>query len=400
MLLPAAAGLAQNFTQRGFLEGRSSLYPLAASNDRARAVGEALFRYEGFLTASSAVQLAGAIDLRADTHHQVERELRFSWQDRERRRPTLSVRRFSVNYHRGGVTIEGGKQFVRWGKTDILNPTDRFAPRDFLTVVDNEFLAVTAARMTWEEGENTLDIVFSPRFTPSKIPLLDQRWTAAPENVQLRDAGVTFPGGPQTGVRWNHAGVAEYSVSFYQGFNHLPSFETQLSLSPGGVVQADLTRFHPRMIMAGGDLAAPLPWFTLKGEAAHFSSTDERADEYLLYVVQLERQTGEWSIVGGYAGEVVTQDGTQSGEFAPDRGLTRTILGRAGYTIDSRRNLAIEAAVRQSGDGVWTKFEYSQAFGQNWRVTGSVTFIAGDRADFLGQYRRNSHGVLVVRYSF
>ena len=31
--------------------------------------------------------------------------------------------------------MEAGKQLIRWGKTDILNPTDRFAPRDFLTVL-------------------------------------------------------------------------------------------------------------------------------------------------------------------------------------------------------------------------------------------------------------------------
>ena len=37
-------------------------------------------------------------------------------------------------------TIEVGRQLVRWGKADILNPTDRFAPRDFLNVVHNEYL--------------------------------------------------------------------------------------------------------------------------------------------------------------------------------------------------------------------------------------------------------------------
>lgn len=50
--------------------------------------------------------------------------------------------------------------------------------------------------------------------------------------------------------------------------------------------------------MYGGDVVVPLRWFTLTGEAGYFSSADRRADEYVLYVVQVVRQTGEWSFVG------------------------------------------------------------------------------------------------------
>jgi len=119
-----------------------------------------------------------------------------------------------------------------------------------------------------------------------------------------------------------------------------------------------------------------------------------------LYVVQLERQSGEWFFVGGYAGEAITQNGSRAATFAPDRGLTKTVLGRAGYTIDTNRSVAVETAVRQNGDGLWVKGEYSQAFGQHWRATLNLTLIGGEISDFLGQYRRNSHALFVVRYSF
>jgi hypothetical protein len=402
MLLTAAACGAQTYTHRGFLENRGTFYPQTAANDDARAVGESLFRYEGFYTPSSVFQVAGALDFRLDTHRQVERKLKLSWQDREIQRPLGQIRRLSANYHKGPVTFEAGKHFVRWGKTDIVTPTDRFAPRDFLTVVDNDFLAITAARLTFEKGRNTVEAVWSPRLTPSRVPLANQRWVVTPEipsDVTVHDAGADFPGGPQAGARWNHAGAIEYEVSFYQGFNHLPSFEAVPRLTGAGV-QIDIQRFYPKMIMAGGDVAIPTALFTVKGEAAHFSSSDERADEYALYVIQLERQSGEWFFVGGYAGEAVTRKGTRAADFAPDRGLSKTFLGRAGYTIDTNRSVAFEAAGRQNGDGLWIKSEYSQAFGQHWRATLSGTLIRGEPTDFLGQYRRNSHVVLVIRYSF
>ena len=65
---------------------------------------------------------------------------------------------------------QAGKQFIRWGKADILNPTDRFAPRDYLNVVDNDFLAITAARVTYGTQSDTFDLVFAPRLTPSRVP--------------------------------------------------------------------------------------------------------------------------------------------------------------------------------------------------------------------------------------
>jgi hypothetical protein len=138
---------------------------------------------------------------------------------------------------------------------------------------------------------------------------------------------------------------------------------------------------------------------TVKGEASYFTSTTRGTDEYVLYVIQLERQTGEWLLVGGYAGEVVTNQRAAL-TFAPDRGLTRSLVGRASYTIDPVRSVAFETAVRQNGDGAYAKAEYSQARGAHWRYTVAGTLIRGDPADFLGQYRRNSHAALTLRYSF
>jgi hypothetical protein len=123
------------------------------------------------------------------------------------------------------------------------------------------------------------------------------------------------------------------------------------------------------------------------------------SDEYVLYVIQLERQTGEWSFVGGYAGQHVTRNRALV-TFAPDRGLTEAIVGRASYTIDVNRSLAFEAAVRQNLDGEYVKAEYSHARGGHWRATVSGTLIRGELDDFIGQYNRNSHVTLALRYSF
>jgi hypothetical protein len=160
-----------------------------------------------------------------------------------------------------------------------------------------------------------------------------------------------------------------------------------------------LQRSYPPLRMAGADAAVSLRWFTVKGEIAALSSANSYADEVVVYVVQLERQSGELSVVAGYAGEFVTER-RSTFEFAPDRGLTRAFLGRAGYTIDPTSDVSFEAAVRQNLDGIWVKGQYSEAFGAHIRATLAGVVISGDERDFIGQFHRNSHLLATLRYSF
>jgi hypothetical protein len=385
--------LSQDFTQRGFVQSQTTVYPETAVNDSGRAIGEFQARYESFYKPWSNFQLAAALDVQTDTHHQTERDFRLDWKDRSRQRPLLSLRRLSAQYHRRNLTVEAGKQFVRWGRTDIVNPTDRFAPRDFLTVVDNEFLAIDAVRATYENGDDSVDVIWSPRLTPSRTPLLSQRWFIPPPVAAPFVIDRVIPEGSQSGIRWSHTGFVEFAAAFYSGFNHLPSYELQ----PNTLAVRET---YAKQRMFGGDIGVPLQLLAVKGEVAWFQSPDHRNDDYLLYVLQLERQAGEWFFVGGYGGQHVTKKGTQTRDFDPDRGMTRTILSRAGYTIDVNRSIAFESAVRENFDGFWSKIEYSQAFGQHWRLTTAFTAIRGKPSDFLGQYRRNSHGTVIARYSF
>ncbi|HTS66027.1 MAG TPA: DUF1302 family protein [Candidatus Acidoferrales bacterium] len=388
LLAAAACAAAQSFSQRGFLESTGVFYPQTAPNDSGLAVGESLFRYEAFYKLTD-LRFAAGIDARFDTHQQTDRSLDPSWFDRTRRRQPLAVRTFNATYTHGKLTFEAGKQLIRWGKADILTPTDRFAPSDFLNVVESDFLPITAARLTYGTQSNTIDLVFEPRLTPSRIPLLNQRWGTP---IPIAEAAPDFPGAPQYGARWNHIGAAaEFSFSFYNGFDHLPLFR----LTPAFALQ----RFYPQLRMYGADAAIPLGPVTVKSEAAYFTSTNPQSDEYVLYVLQLERQAGEWSFVAGYAGQAVTDHRSTLG-YSPIRGFTRSIVAHASYTIDTNRSISVDAVIHQNGQGEWVRAQYTQAFGQHWRATAGFAIIRGNAADFIGQYNRNSHALLTLRYSF
>jgi hypothetical protein len=400
LLLFATTASAQTANYSGFLEGRGFFFPQDAPNDTVNVVGDALFRNELTLRPSDWFSLAAGVDLRANSHDQVEDEWRLDWEDRTLLRPRAAVRRLAATISSGRFTLDVGKQFIRWGRADIIYPTDRFAPRDYLNVVDSDFLPVIAGRVSLQFGSETLEGIWSPQLTPSRLPLLDQRWAAIPPEaagLPIADAGSLIPGGSQFGVRWRHTGSRlETAVSFFDGYNHHPDIDANVRPSDGAI---EILRVHPDIRMIGGDVAIPGRLLTLKAEVAFVVSPPETSDDYVLYVVEIERQIGEWLIDVGYAGEHVRESRVPR-IFAPDRLMAESIIGRAAYTLDPNRIVIFEGAVRQNGDGFYGKLEYSQSLSQHWRLTLTGVGLAGEDDDFLGQYQRNSHGSIALRYSF
>src|SRR4051812_27319249 len=151
-MIPAQAARAQDVTYRGFSEVRVTAYPQITSRDQDRAVVEGHVRFEPGYRPADWLALSTSLEGRVDNLEQVERSWRIDIRDRTLPRPAVSLRQAAATLRGRGVTADIGKQFIRWGKADILAPTDRFAPRDFLEVTDGEFLAVTGARVQLARG--------------------------------------------------------------------------------------------------------------------------------------------------------------------------------------------------------------------------------------------------------
>src|SRR5918993_2016346 len=316
-LLSASPAAAQAVTYTGFIEGRATGYPQEAANDTTRGVFEGLFRNEVVLRPAHWFQFAAGLDLRANSHDQVEDEWRLDFEDRGLLRPRASVHRLAATLTAGGFTVDLGKQFIRWGRADIIYPTDRFAPRDYLNLVEPEFLPVFGARASFQVGSETFEGIWVPRLTPSRLPLFDQRWTVVPPEaagLTIVDAGGTVPDGSQFGARWRHTGSRlETALSFFDGFNHHPDLD---ALPRADLTTVDVVRIFPAVRMFGGDIAIPTNVLTLKAEAAYVTSPTETSDDYVLYVVEIERQIGEWLLDVGYAGEAIREARTAL-VFAP-----------------------------------------------------------------------------------
>jgi hypothetical protein len=226
---------AQTVMQRGYVEGTDTVFAHLVPNDQERQVVDVLYREEVFVRPSRWLQFAVGLDFRANTHSQVDTRFRLDLDDRTVLRPAAALRRLAATVNTKYLTVDIGKQFIRWGNADILNPTDRFAPRDYLDVIDTDLIPVLGGRAAVHFGPETIEAVIVPRFTPSRLPLFNQRWTVLPPaaaGLTIVDGGSVFPKGSQQGVRWRHAGEHfEASASIYDGFYNLASLDVE-PLSP------------------------------------------------------------------------------------------------------------------------------------------------------------------------
>jgi hypothetical protein len=260
------AAMGQAFSQRGFIEGQALLYPqLPAAGNDWHGLVHGLFRQEVAWRPVPWFTATGAVDARADGRDRVADSWAIGWDDRSTLRPRLSMRRASVAIRGRGFNVDLGKQLVRWGKADIVNPTDRFAPRDYVDVVDNEVLPVWAVRLLYERGPDSVDVVLQPRMTPSRMPLLGQRWAMLPQPripFPIEERPAQYPTRSAVGLRWNHnAPGFEFSLSYYDGFQHTPRLDQVVGCSRPVIA---IARSYPGIRMAGADVTWPTRWVTLR----------------------------------------------------------------------------------------------------------------------------------------
>src|SRR5882724_1254675 len=110
LLLWTAIAHAQPISERGFIDGRAVLFPQEAPNDTTRLIGDLLFREEVFLkpTPTPWIQFAAGLDLRANSHEQVEDRWRFDFSDRGTLRPRMAIRRLTATITASKLTLDIG----------------------------------------------------------------------------------------------------------------------------------------------------------------------------------------------------------------------------------------------------------------------------------------------------
>lgn len=194
-----------------------------------------------------------------------------------------------------------GKQKISWGQLDDIQPTDHFNPEDltefyFRPELERK-IGVPAIRWTGYLGATTLDLVWNPIFTASRLGARQDRWFAplllvpdtfdtpfgtVPVNTRYPDADPPPHTLASSDVAFRlkqfHEGI-EMSLTGFHGWDKWgQTFEGRgtATVAPTGDaanplatnVDVAVVPSMRRITVLGADLAMPLLVFALRGEAA------------------------------------------------------------------------------------------------------------------------------------
>jgi hypothetical protein len=180
---------------------------------------------------------------------------------------------FYLDVSSGPLDLRLGQQYIFWGSTDWINPTDVINPWDYKNLsgeVEDYRLPVMALSGTMYAGDLTIQGVVVPGFTPAQIDL------PPGTTVHHPDLDVTQA---QYGLRvTSYLGATDIALSTYKGFDPYPSIVplTDVTVKPP---ETTFDATYEKYWMVGWDFVRSMNEFAIKGEGAYIRRADEDGDD-------------------------------------------------------------------------------------------------------------------------
>ena len=353
------------------------------------------------------------------------RGLHFQIPETSQRRSYLGVREATFSARRGPLEVTLGKQIYAWGTADAFNPTDNLNPYDYLDVLDNEKLGVWSASARLSLGPASLVFAVVPFFTPSRLPLPRSRWTppVPPGFVAVADDPVRPDqdiGATQYAARLKTTVAGwDVSVSYYDGFDHTPSFRQSAFQVAPGVVIPRLTPVYSRVKVPGLDFSTTFGKLEVHGEGAfrliESNGRDHRFQgiagvnytqdvglrwlDQMIFIVEYGRETVLRRIP--HSGVIEKDKSPLVGDLLADSGFRDAIVGRIQAKLTEDTSLKLSGIA----DLAVTPSYYVQLKGNHritdaFHVEAGLDFLTGKPDTFWGRWRDNDRFFFVLRYLF
>jgi hypothetical protein len=333
----------------------------------------------------------------------------------------LDVKEGALTLKTGSAKLDLGKLIYAWGTADAFNPTDNFAPYDYLDIIDRLKMAVYSASLTAPVGPVQVQAIFIPFFTPSRNPLVDSRWT--PFGVGAGGIGESVPvdtpiqqrqlPGRDTdnmmyAVRMKTTVSGwDLSASYFQGFEYVPV--VRLDQPVAGTVR--FTPVYRHMQVPGFDFSTTFEKFEFHGEfALKFEDRDIKDTRF------------QGSIGLNYTWDDVGMKGIEQVLFVIEHTREKFLSGQNpnfivdGNFINAFRNalaghiqLKFSEETQLSFSGTmdfekavnyFAQIKLAHKFTDEFHIETGFDNIAGPLDSFWGEWRNNDRFFLFVKYFF
>lgn len=310
-----------------------------------------------------------------------------------------------------------GKQIIRWGKSDEVNPTDIFTPEDFSEFMNETERAkrkipVLAAKSNIYYKDFTLESIWIPFFVKSRIDVTDGDWHPYVFHAyRAQGLRILDDDGPDKDI--NNGNFA-FKLK-YQGesFDSSISYSNHIAQLPALVVNAangTVSPQYPRQHTFGGDFETVVGKFGLRGELAYttdtaFLSYDPLDSDRTVYTEALNWVCGlDYSFpealyvnlqyaqqfIPNYPHQIATQRIEDSVVWRITKDYLRDTLRvkTTGRYYLSTQDLAFESSIRYK-------------ITEDLHATFGIYLFAGDHdSNLFGQYHQNDQLYTRLKYTF
>jgi hypothetical protein len=271
-------------------------------------------------------EMSGAIVAGLDNDGEIARDASPDWRETSLRAHATEVRELQLTAHLPAADLTFGKQVIRWGIGDALQPTDSLTPRDLTDPLLDRRLGAWGASADFFFG-GTEAVVSLLQHAPDRLPLADRRWFpvgdlgAAALTRRLPSGSDAWIGALQ--VR-GYARYFDWSLVVRRGPDLAPHVA---SITP-----ALITLDYPRMSLIGGWVSVPVGGLVLRSELAwrryDRQSGQATAEDFATLLAGVEHR---------FAGLVWDKDVTWITELVDEEHTSGSRLPRAIAILDPVR---------------------------------------------------------------
>ena len=316
----------------------------------------------------------------------------------------LGYREAYTEYQKDKLRIRIGKQIINWSVTDTISPSDNISPRDYMEIVRWERIGVPAINIRYG-GDTFIEGIYTPFFTPSKLPKLGGRWDRDLP-VGLRSVEQDVPGKDRgqfaLRVGTNFKGF-DLTASYFNGYSYSPSYR----LERDGQMTDVIPFYVP---LEAYTIGAAKSWkgFTFRGEVGYFQQNGD--DNFIQYVIGADREftglvgkTDSFYFLLQYANEIKTRSKNELPFDTIDfrRVFNNAIMAKAKYapSDSSRWEYKLEGTYNFTDHDIYVQPAAAWKY-KSFQVEGGLNMFFGPSSTFFGGYKKNDHLYLKTTYNF
>lgn len=339
----------------------------------------------------------------------------------------LNLRAVYMEMYFNNFDLRIGKQQVVWGKADGVFITDIVSPLNLSEFLLPDFdeirTGVIAAKLNYYIGNNNLEAIWVPQFTPTARPDANSIWYIQPDfpvpptfdwskstiNSSLENSELFLKWSAMTS-KVDFEIMGGYTWDDNPAMHVQKEFEMNTSTTPPSPILNGLKIIpeHHRLAVAGGSFSTEIKGVIFRGEGAYYNgkyfqiedplATDALIQKnYLNYVAGIDFNIGSVKL----STQLIQKYILDYNEKINENEILNTATFMARYDM-MRETLHLElfSYIGLSDNDALIRPKITYDFDESFSILLGGNIFVGERDGQFGQYQDNTMAYIKIKYNF